>query len=128
VLAISKLFTSCAPDLVQDGDQDQHQTVPNKQDLLQTIVSDGRSIIFGVWIAIEKLVPPAEYGNASKQKDDYGESECDAQRRNASLFNHRNYKGTARFHGKRVPVLSIGCYDASVGFSNDSKGGVATPS
>src|SRR6267143_1485656 len=114
--------------MVQDGHQDQHQTVPNKQDFLQTIVPDGRSIIFDVWIAIEKLVPPTEDGNASKQKDDHSESECDAQRRNASLFNHRNYKGTARFHRNRVAVLSIGCYDASVGFSNDSKGGVATPS
>jgi hypothetical protein len=87
-----------------------------------------RDIIFDVWIAIEKLVPPAEDGNASKQKDDDGESECDAQCRNASLFNHRHYKGTARFHAEKLPALSIGCYDASVGFCNGSKGGVATPS
>jgi hypothetical protein len=100
VLAILKLFTSCAPHLVQDGHQDQHQTVPNKQDFLQTIVSDGRSIIFDVWIAIEKLVSPAEDDNASKQKDDHGESECDAQRRNASLFNHRNHQGIIRLHAK----------------------------
>jgi hypothetical protein len=36
------------------------------------------------------LVPPADDENAAKQKDDHGNSECDAQRRNASLFNHRN--------------------------------------
>jgi len=79
--------------LAQDGDQDQHHTVPNKQDFLQTIVSDGRSIIFGVWIAIEKLVSPAKDENAANQKDDYGKSEHDPQRRNSSLFNHRRERG-----------------------------------
>jgi len=50
---------------------------------------DDRDIIFDVWIAIEKLVPPAEDENAAKQKYDDANSECDAQRRKASLFNHR---------------------------------------
>jgi hypothetical protein len=40
-------------------------------------------------IAIEKLVPPAEDENSGNQKDDHGESESDAQRRNSCLFNHR---------------------------------------
>jgi hypothetical protein len=93
--------------MVQDGHQDQHQTVPDKQDFLQTIVSDGRSIILDVWIAIEKLVSPAEDENAAKQKDDHGESESDAERRNASLFNHRYHQGTIRFHGKSVSMPSI---------------------
>ncbi len=44
-------------------------------------------------VAIEKLVPAADDENAAKQKDDRGESECDAQRRNAGLFNHRNGRG-----------------------------------
>jgi len=106
-LAISKLFTSCTPHLVQDGDQDQHQTVPNKQDFLQTIMSDDRYIILDVWIAIEKSVSPAQDANSAKQKDDHGESECDAQRRNPSLFNHRYHQGTIRFHGKIVSMPSI---------------------
>jgi hypothetical protein len=56
-------------------------------------VSDNRHIVLDVWIAIEKLVPPAEDENSGNQKDDHGESESDAQRRNACLFNHRNERG-----------------------------------
>jgi hypothetical protein len=51
------------------------------------------------------LVPPAEDENAAKQKNDHGNSECDAQRRNASLFNQRYYKRTVHFHCKSVPVF-----------------------
>jgi hypothetical protein len=96
--------------------------------LFQTIVADYGKIVLDAWIAIEELVPPAENDNAAIQKDDEGDSECDAQSRNASLFNHRYHKETVRLHAKRVSVLSIGFYDASVGFSDATEGGVATPS
>jgi hypothetical protein len=69
---------SCAPYLVQDVDQDQHQSAPNNYDYLLTIVSDDESIVLAVWIAIEKLVSPAEDENPAKQKNDCRESECDA--------------------------------------------------
>jgi len=84
---------SCAPHLVQDAEQNQHQTAPNKEDFLLTIVSDDGYIVLDVWIAIEKLVSPAKDENPAKQKDDHRDSECDAQRRNARLFNHRNELG-----------------------------------
>jgi hypothetical protein len=113
--------------MVQDGHQDQHQTVPNKQDFLQTIMSDGRSITLDVWIAIEKL-SPAEDENAAKQKDDHGENESDAERRNASLFNHRYHQGTIRFQWqKRIDAFDR-FYNACGGFSDATEGGIATPS
>jgi hypothetical protein len=114
--------------LVQDAEQNQHQTAPNKYDCLLTIVSDDRYIVLDVWIAIEKLMSPAKHENVAKEKNDRRESECDAMRRNASLFNHRYHQGTVRIHAKRVAMLSIGCYDASVGFSDATEGGIATPS
>jgi hypothetical protein len=52
-------------------------------------VSNGH-VVLDIWIAIEKFVAPAPDEDAGKQKDDYGESESNAQRRNALLFNHRN--------------------------------------
>jgi hypothetical protein len=113
---------------VQDADQDQHQSAPNNYDYLLTIVSDDESIVLDVWIAIEKLVSPAEDENAAKQKNDRRESERDAQRRNASLFNHRHHKETVRLHAKRVQVISIPFYDASVGFSDATEEVIATPS
>ena len=91
-------------------------------------MSDDGYIVLDVWIAIEKLVPPAEDENSGKQKDDHRDGECEAQRRNARLLNHRYHQGTTGFHGKTLPMLSIGCYDASVGFSDATEGGIATPS
>ena len=41
---------------------------------------------------------------------------------------HRYHKGTVRFHAKNVPVLSVGFYSASVGFSDAAEGRIATPS
>jgi hypothetical protein len=35
-------------------------------------------------------VTPAENENSAKQKDNHGDSESDAERRNASLFNHNH--------------------------------------
>jgi hypothetical protein len=52
-------------------------------------VSDSGNIVLDVWIAIEKLVSPAPDDDSGKQKDDHGESESDAQRRNSCLFNQR---------------------------------------
>jgi hypothetical protein len=69
---------SCAPHLVQDAEQNQHQTVPNKQDFLQTIVSDDRYIILDVWIAIDKLMSSGEDENSGTQEDKDGNAEGDA--------------------------------------------------
>jgi hypothetical protein len=74
---------------VKDADQDQHQSAPNEYDHFFPIVSHDHEIILDVWIAIEKLVSPAEDENAAKQEDDEGEGERDPQRRNASLFYRR---------------------------------------
>jgi hypothetical protein len=63
-------------------------------------VSNLRDIVPDVRISIEKLVSPAPDENSGKQKDDHRDGECGAQRRNASLFNHRYHKGTVRLHAK----------------------------
>ncbi|PYJ40481.1 MAG: hypothetical protein DME86_12085 [Verrucomicrobia bacterium] len=81
---------SGAPDLVQDADQDQCQSAPNKQDLLQTNVADGGYIILHVWIAIEILMPPAEDKDSGSQEDKDCDAEGNAQRGNAGLFNRGN--------------------------------------
>jgi hypothetical protein len=91
-------------------------------------VSGYNEIVLDVWIAIEELVSLAEDDNAAVQKDQDCDGECDAQRWNASLFNHRHQRGTARLHVKPVPVLSIGFYDASAGFSGATEERIATPS
>jgi hypothetical protein len=91
-------------------------------------VADDWDIVLNIWIAIEKLVSPANDENADKQKDDRGEREDDAQCWDAGLFNHRCHNRIARLHTKPVPVLSIGCYDASVGFSAATQERIATPS
>jgi hypothetical protein len=49
-------------------------------------MSDDRKIVLDVWIAIEELVTPAEDVNSAKQKNDHGDRECDAQRRDTGLF------------------------------------------
>jgi hypothetical protein len=91
--------------LVQDGDQDQRQPAPNKQDFFHPIVSDFRHIILNPWIAIEELVALAEDQNAANQKDDHGDSEYDPQRRDSGLFNNRYQQGNIRFHRKSLPTL-----------------------
>jgi hypothetical protein len=91
---------SRAPDLVQDADQDQHQSARDNYDDLLTIVPDSGPVVFNVWIAIEKLMSPAKNENAAKEKGDGRESECDGQHRNASLFNHRHQQGNIRPHNK----------------------------
>jgi hypothetical protein len=121
-------FRSCKPNLDEDEDQHRRQSTPNKENFLLTIVSDDRHIVFDIWIAIEKLVSPAPDEDPGKEKDDHRDGECGAQRRNTGLFNHRHHKGTARLHAKRVPVISIGFYDASVGFSDATEEAIATPS
>jgi hypothetical protein len=90
VFLILKLFMSFAPYLIQDAEQDQRQTAPNKKDFFQTIVSDYGDIVLDVWIAVEKLVSSAENEDPAIQEDKDGNSECHAQRRNAGLLNRRN--------------------------------------
>jgi len=85
-----KLFISCAPHLIQDADQDQGQSAPNKQDLLQTNVADGGYIVLHVWIAIEILMPPAPDKDSGTQEDKNCDAECNAQRGKSSLFNYGN--------------------------------------
>src|ERR1700704_3655931 len=103
---------SCEPNLDEDKEQHHRQSAPNKQNLLLTIVSNDRYIILNVWIAIEKLMSPAEDKNSAIQKDDHGDRECDAQRRNASLFNHRYHWGNISAHEKRL-LLERGVIRAS---------------
>ena len=69
---------SGAPHLVQDVEQNQRQTAPNKHDRLLTIAPYNRHIVVDVWIAIEKLMSPAEDGNAAEQKNDHRDGEGDA--------------------------------------------------
>jgi hypothetical protein len=44
-------------------------------------VSDNGDIVLDAWIAIEELVAPAENENPDVQKEDCGDTECDAQSR-----------------------------------------------
>jgi hypothetical protein len=85
-----KLFISGAPYLVQDADQDQGQSAPNKQDLLQTNVADGGYIVLDVWIAIEILMSPSEDKDSGTQEDKDCDAEGNAQRGNTGLFNRGN--------------------------------------
>lgn len=114
--------------MVQNGDQDQRQPAPNEQDFLHAIVSDDRHIVLNIWIAIEELVALAEDQNAATQKDNYGDSECDPQRWDSGLFNHRFYHRKINFHRKSLPMLAKDCREASVGFSTTSEERIATPS
>ena len=78
---------SRTPDLVEDAEQNQQQTAPNKYDYLLAIVSDNRHIVLKIWVAIEKLVAPLPDQDTGDHKHDHGESESDTQRWNALLFN-----------------------------------------
>ena len=91
-------------------------------------MSDDREIVYDIWIAIEKLVAPAPNQNACEQKNDHCDGERDTQRREASLFNHRHHQGTICFHVKKLSLLSIGCSNASGGFSAATEGGITIPS
>jgi hypothetical protein len=119
---------SRAPDLEQHVDQNQRQTGPNRQNYFLTIVSDDGDIILDIRIAIKKLVSPSPDKEPGKQKNDYCESECSAQRGNASLFNNRYQQGNIRFHRKSLSMLAIGCCEASVGFFLATEEGISTPS
>jgi hypothetical protein len=107
---------SCAPDLVQDADENQHQTAPGKYDYLFPVMSDDRHIVLDVWIGIEKLMSAAPNENSSKQKHDHSQSESDAQCRNSCRFDPRHYQQIVDPHRQTVSTSFIGCYDASVGF------------
>src|ERR1700730_14318915 len=91
-------------------------------------MSNGGHVILDVWIAIEKLVAPAPDEGSGKQKDDHRDGECDAQRRNTSLFNYRYHHRTIRFHAKKLSALSIDCSYSSGGFSAATEGRIASPS
>ena len=83
------LFMSCAPYFIEDAEQDQHQAAPDENDFLDAIMANDRNVVLDVWITIEKLVSAAEDKDSGKQKDYHGESESDAQRCKARLFNRR---------------------------------------
>lgn len=115
------------PDLVQNTDQNDRQSAPNKQDSLFAIVPDDRKIVFNVCILIEELVSSPKDDKAAKQKNDGGESKCDPQRWKTSLLKS-HHQDTVRLHAKRVRMIPITCYDASVGFSGATEERVAIPS
>jgi hypothetical protein len=56
----------------------------------------------------QRVGVPPENDHAGKQKDDHSESESNAQRRNAGLFDHRYHQGIVDFHTKKVLARSIG--------------------
>jgi hypothetical protein len=70
-------------------------------------MSNFGDIILNAGIAIEKSVSPAPDEDAGEEKGNHGESECDAQRRKATLFNHRYHKGATHFHSESVSMPSI---------------------
>jgi hypothetical protein len=107
-IRICKISTSCAPELVEDAEQDQRESAPDKYDFFLAIVSGDPAVVLDVWIAIEKLVSSAPDEDSGKQKDDHSESESNAQRRNAGLCDHRYHQGIVDFHAKTVLVRSIG--------------------
>ena len=61
-----------------------------RRNFLHAIVADDRDIVVHVWIAIEKLVPPAEDEDTGKQENSDGNVKGNAQRRDANLFNYSN--------------------------------------
>lgn len=109
---------SCAPDLVEDEKEHDGYAAPDKDDYLFSVMSDDRHIVLDVWIGIEKLMSSAPDKNPDKEKEDHGESESDAQRRNCLPFNHRRHQQITDVHSPTVSTRFIGCYDASVGFSS----------
>jgi hypothetical protein len=44
-------------------------------------VAHDRDVVRDAWIAIEELVAPAENENSAIEKEDCGDTECDAQSR-----------------------------------------------
>ena len=79
-------------------------------------MSDFGDIIFNAGIAIEKLMAPAKDEKAGEEKGNHGETECDPQRRNTSLFNCRYHHENTRVHTKSLSKLPTDCLDASAGF------------
>ena len=119
---------SCAPDLVEDEKEHYGHAAPEKDDLFLLIVPDDRDIIVHGRIPIEKLMSPAPDKNPDKDKEDHGEGESNAQRRNAFLFNHRRHQQISDVHSRTVSTRFIGCYDASVGFSFVTQDRIVTTS
>ena len=118
----------CAPDLVEDEKEHHGHAAPDKDDLFLPIVPDHRDIVVHVGIPIEKLMSPAPDQNPDKGKEDHGEGESNAQRRNCFLFNHRRHQPTTDVHEHTVSTSFIGCYDASVGFSSTTQDRIVTTS
>ena len=112
---------SCAPDLVEDEKEHHGHAAPDKDDLFFAIVPDDRNIVVDVRIPIEKLMSPAPDKNPNKHKEDQGEGESNAQRRNCFLFNDRRHQQISDVHSETVSTRFIGCYDASVGFSSGTQ-------
>ena len=118
---------SCAPDLVQDANQNQYYAAPNKDDCLFAIVSHERHIVLDVWIWIEKLMSTAPDEDSAKQKHDHSQGECDAERGNSCLLDPRYHQQCVDLHRQTVSTRFIGCCGASVGFFDATEGGMATP-
>lgn len=89
---------SCAPDLVEDEKEHHGHAAPDKDDLFLPIVPDDRDIIVHDRIPIEKLMSPAPDKNPDKDKEDHGEGESNAQRRNCFLFNYRRHQQITDVH------------------------------
>jgi hypothetical protein len=90
------------PDLVQDTEQNQHQTGPNKNDCLLTIVSDYGHVVLDAWIAIEELMSPPEDAESYGGEAEDGERDCNPQRWNASLLDRSYHQSTICCHGEKL--------------------------
>jgi hypothetical protein len=71
---------------------------------------------------------PAPDKNPDKEKEDHGEGESNAQRRNCFLFNYRCHQQITDVHIQTVSTRFIGCYGASAGFSSATQGRIVTTS
>ena len=114
--------------MVQDRNQNQGHAGPNKCEQLLAIVSDNWDIVIHVRIAVEELVAPAENENSDGQEDNHRNSERNAQRRKASLFNRGYHQKNSSFHCDRLPAFSVGRSNASVGFATTPNEVVVIPS
>jgi len=79
--------------LVEDGEQDQHEAAPNKNNFLDPIVADGREVILNIWITIEELVPPVKDEEYNPGERDDCDCKRNAQCWNAGLFNYGDEPG-----------------------------------
>lgn len=86
-----KLFTSRAPQLIENENKNGRYAAPDKQELFYPIVPDNWHVILDIGIAIEKLMAPAPHENSGQQKNDNRAGEGDAQRRKTGRLDYADH-------------------------------------